>query len=180
MVLFLSWENSQHFAMRSLISLWSEVCETAAEIPYWWRVTFQIWVVLLIGRSKFSGCTTNQKHYPDLNNQWRAPHTSFRGETSRGVARCRLFSQTMLFHNLNCLTKNLDKFCGVYFFTEDKLYIIMELVEGAPLGEHFNSLKEKGTRFSEERIWHIFIQVLCWKFLVIIFILSVVHSLLFL
>lgn len=35
----------------------------------------------------------------------------------------------------------------------------MELVEGAPLGEHFNSLKEKGTRFSEERIWHIFIQV---------------------
>ena len=84
------------------------------------------------------------------------------------------------FHDLNCLTKNLDKFCGVYFFTEDKLYIIMELVEGAPLGEHFNSLKEKGTRFSEERIWHIFIQVLCWKFLVIIFILSVVHLLVFL
>ena len=72
------------------------------------------------------------------------------------------------FHDLNCLTKNLDKFCGVYFFTEDKLYIIMELVEGAPLGEHFSSLKEKGTRFSEERIWHIFIQVLRWKFLVII------------
>ena len=46
-----------------------------------------------------------------------------------------------------------------YFLLEDKLYVIMELVEGAPLGEHFNSLKEKGTRFSEERIWHIFIQV---------------------
>ena len=45
------------------------------------------------------------------------------------------------------------------FLVEDKLYVIMELVEGAPLGEHFNSLKEKGTRFSEERIWHIFIQV---------------------
>ena len=43
--------------------------------------------------------------------------------------------------------------------TEDKLFVIMELVEGAPLGEHFNSLKEKGTKFSEERIWHIFIQV---------------------
>ena len=37
--------------------------------------------------------------------------------------------------------------------------MIMELVEGAPLGEHFNSLKEKRARFSEERIWHIFIQV---------------------
>ncbi|KAM7451535.1 Serine/threonine-protein kinase Nek10 [Porites harrisoni] len=45
------------------------------------------------------------------------------------------------------------------FQEKDKLYIIMELVEGAPLGEHFNSLKEKGTRFSEERIWHIFIQI---------------------
>ena len=46
-----------------------------------------------------------------------------------------------------------------FFFAEDKLYVVMELIEGAPLGEHFNSLKEKGTRFSEERIWHIFIQV---------------------
>lgn len=45
------------------------------------------------------------------------------------------------------------------FQEKDKLYVIMELVEGAPLGEHFNSLKEKGTRFSEERIWHIFIQI---------------------
>ena len=45
------------------------------------------------------------------------------------------------------------------FVAEDKLYVVMELIEGAPLGEHFNSLKEKGTRFSEERIWHIFIQV---------------------
>ncbi|XP_015752119.1 PREDICTED: serine/threonine-protein kinase Nek10-like [Acropora digitifera] len=45
------------------------------------------------------------------------------------------------------------------FQEKDKLYVIMELVEGAPLGEHFNSLKEKETRFSEERIWHIFIQI---------------------
>ena len=44
--------------------------------------------------------------------------------------------------------------------------MIMELVEGAPLGEHFNSLKEKRARFSEERIWHIFIQVnFSFKFL---------------
>ena len=35
----------------------------------------------------------------------------------------------------------------------------MELIEGAPLYEHFNSLKEKGERFSEERIWNIFIQI---------------------
>ena len=35
----------------------------------------------------------------------------------------------------------------------------MELIDGAPLGEHFNSLKEKGERFSEDRIWNIFTQI---------------------
>ena len=44
----------------------------------------------------------------------------------------------------------------------EKLYIIMELIDGAPLGEHFNSLKEKGERFSEDRLWNIFTQVFCW------------------
>ena len=28
-----------------------DVRETSAEIPYWWRVTIQTWVVLLIGRT---------------------------------------------------------------------------------------------------------------------------------
>ena len=56
-------------------------------------------------------------------------------------------------------TFTLTMSCPFCFVTEDKLYVVMELIEGAPLGEHFNSLKEKGTRFSEERIWHIFIQV---------------------
>ena len=31
----------------------SNVWETSAENPYWWRVITQIWVVLLIGWSKF-------------------------------------------------------------------------------------------------------------------------------
>ena len=35
----------------------------------------------------------------------------------------------------------------------------MEYIEGAPLTEHFNSLKEKKSKFSEERIWNIFVQV---------------------
>uniref|UniRef100_A0A8C8BIS3 NIMA related kinase 10 n=1 Tax=Otus sunia TaxID=257818 RepID=A0A8C8BIS3_9STRI len=39
------------------------------------------------------------------------------------------------------------------------LYIVMELIEGVPLGEHFHSLKEKQQQFTEERIWHIFIQL---------------------
>lgn len=41
----------------------------------------------------------------------------------------------------------------------DKLYIVMELIEGVPLAEHFNSLKEKQQQFTEDRLWNIFIQV---------------------
>ncbi|XP_051466049.1 serine/threonine-protein kinase Nek10 [Apus apus] len=45
------------------------------------------------------------------------------------------------------------------FLENDRLYIIMELIEGVPLGQHFQSLKEKQQQFTEERIWHIFIQL---------------------
>lgn len=45
------------------------------------------------------------------------------------------------------------------FYVDDRLYIVMELIEGAPLGEHFSSLKEKQHHFTEERLWKIFIQV---------------------
>uniref|UniRef100_A0A3Q1HXN9 NIMA-related kinase 10 n=1 Tax=Acanthochromis polyacanthus TaxID=80966 RepID=A0A3Q1HXN9_9TELE len=44
-------------------------------------------------------------------------------------------------------------------FLEDKLYIVMELIEGMPLAEHFNSLKEKQQQLTEDRIWNIFIQM---------------------
>ena len=46
-------ENSRHYATPPLFSERDDVWETSAEIPYWWRVTTQIWVVLLIGWSKF-------------------------------------------------------------------------------------------------------------------------------
>ncbi|KAM4029093.1 serine/threonine-protein kinase Nek10 isoform 2-T2 [Anomaloglossus baeobatrachus] len=45
------------------------------------------------------------------------------------------------------------------FLENDKLYIVMELIEGAPLGEHLKSLKEKKQQFTEERLWHIFVQL---------------------
>ncbi len=45
------------------------------------------------------------------------------------------------------------------FVSADKLYVVMELIEGAPLAEHFSSLKEKQQTFTEERVWNIFIQV---------------------
>ena len=66
---------------------------------------------------------------------------------------------------LHWLYISVTPFC---FCIDDRLYIVMELIEGAPLGEHFNSLKEKHHHFSEERLWKIFIQVhytLHWNFL---------------
>uniref|UniRef100_A0A3P9IAU6 NIMA-related kinase 10 n=1 Tax=Oryzias latipes TaxID=8090 RepID=A0A3P9IAU6_ORYLA len=44
-------------------------------------------------------------------------------------------------------------------FLEDKLYIVMELIEGTSLAEHFTSLKEKQLQFTEDRIWNVFIQI---------------------
>nr|XP_046256432.1 serine/threonine-protein kinase Nek10 isoform X2 [Scatophagus argus] len=45
------------------------------------------------------------------------------------------------------------------FLEGDRLYIVMELIEGVPLAERLNSLKEKRQQFTEERIWNIFIQL---------------------
>ena len=43
----MAWEK--HFLTSPLVFPRNDVWETSAEIPYWWRVTTQIWVVLLIG-----------------------------------------------------------------------------------------------------------------------------------
>ena len=61
-----AWENSRDSATLPLVSPPKDVWETSAEIPYWWRVTTQIWVVLLIGWNKFPTRATNQKLYSDL------------------------------------------------------------------------------------------------------------------
>ncbi|KAF7662268.1 hypothetical protein LDENG_00239160 [Lucifuga dentata] len=45
------------------------------------------------------------------------------------------------------------------FLEGDKLYIVMELIEGVPLAEHFGSLKEKKQQCTEDKIWNIFIQM---------------------
>ncbi|XP_071388891.1 serine/threonine-protein kinase Nek10 [Centroberyx affinis] len=45
------------------------------------------------------------------------------------------------------------------FLEGDRLYIVMELIEGVPLADHFSSLREKQQQFTEDRIWNIFIQM---------------------
>ena len=62
----LAWENSQHFATPPLVSPRNDVWETRAEIPYWWRVTTEIWGRFWLVEANFSRGRTNQKHYADL------------------------------------------------------------------------------------------------------------------
>ncbi|XP_034409576.1 serine/threonine-protein kinase Nek10 [Cyclopterus lumpus] len=45
------------------------------------------------------------------------------------------------------------------FLEGDKLYIVMELIEGVSLAQHLNSLNEKQQRFTEDRLWNVFIQM---------------------
>ncbi|KHN78345.1 Serine/threonine-protein kinase [Toxocara canis] len=45
------------------------------------------------------------------------------------------------------------------FVENHKLYIVMDLVEGASLRDHINSVKEKNETFPETRIWNIVIQM---------------------
>jgi hypothetical protein len=39
----------------------------------------------------------------------------------------------------------------------------MELIDGATLGEHITSLKEKNEKFLESQIWKIFMQVILYN-----------------
>ena len=101
------WENRWHFAIPPTISLLNNVWETRGEIPYWWRVTTQIWALLLIGCATCEICFNQSGALP----HWVVTHqygisvlvsqTSFHGETVGGVAKCHLFSQaTVMAENL--------------------------------------------------------------------------------
>ena len=92
----IAWDNSGHFATPPLVSPRNDVWETSAEIPYWWRVTTQIWVVLLIGWSKFPTRHNQSEALPTVTRHHYGisalfSRTSFRVETGEGVAKCRLF-----------------------------------------------------------------------------------------
>ena len=74
----------------------NDVWVTSAEIPYWWRVTAQILVVLLIGWKKIP---TNQKHYQGLDSERHrfetalVTQTSFCEGSSGDLVKHWLFSQ---------------------------------------------------------------------------------------
>ena len=93
-------ENSPHFATPPLVSQRNDVWEISTEIPCWWRVSTQMQVLLLIGWSKFPtryDQSETTQIWVVIRHQYgiSAPvsQTSFRGETSGGIGKCRLFSQ---------------------------------------------------------------------------------------
>ena len=61
-----------HLATPPLVEVW----RTTAEIPYWWRVTNQNWVVLLIGRNKFPSRQDQSEALP-RSGYWRVTSTEF-------------------------------------------------------------------------------------------------------
>ena len=80
----------------------NDVWETSEEIPYWWRVTTQIWVALLIGWNLHQPIrnTNNTQIWVVTRHQYgisaRVSQTSFCGQASGGVTKYRLFSQATL------------------------------------------------------------------------------------
>ena len=95
-----AWENSRHLAMLPLVSPPNDVWETNAEISYWWCITTQVWAVLLIGLNQIShaaqpvrGSTqiwvVTPRHQYGISPL--VSQTTFGGETSGSVAKCRPF-----------------------------------------------------------------------------------------
>ena len=77
----LAWENSRYLATlptTALVSPPNDFWETSAEIPYWWRVTTQIWAraVLLKGRAAWK-ILLNQSEALPRSGKWRVISMEF-------------------------------------------------------------------------------------------------------
>ena len=108
-------KNSRHLAVPPLVPRRNDVWESSAEIPYWWRITFQIWAVLLIGWSKFLTPHDQSKAH------WiSALHFAEKAGTSGVVAKCWLFalatfrSTAWLFWTWTLNSSSQWSFCFVF------------------------------------------------------------------
>ena len=82
-----------------------DVWRTTAEIPYWWCVTIQIWVVLLIGWSKFP-LRHDQSQALPRSRKWHVISMEFLCSFLR-----RRFSwkQVVAWQNVGCFLRLLDR-----------------------------------------------------------------------
>ena len=89
------WENSRHFVTSRLFSPRNDDWARTAEIPYWWRVATQFWLV--VSGEKFASTRSTNQILVVTRRQYHGisavvAQTSFRRETSGGVMKCRLLS----------------------------------------------------------------------------------------
>ena len=112
--MFIAWENSRHFALPLLVSPPNDVRKTSlprSGLCFWLaenlhhpiRSITQIWVV-----------TRYQYGISALVSQ-----TSFRGETSGGVAKCRLFSLARVFIEVSCYSSYYSRLKALPFHPQN-------------------------------------------------------------
>ena len=101
-----AWENSRHLATLQLVSPPNDVWETSAEIPYWWRVTIKIWVMLLIGRATWE-IWFNQSQALPRSWEWRVVSL----ESLRSFIKHHLEGKPMeASPNVSCFLRPLSMF----------------------------------------------------------------------
>lgn len=112
------WENNRHFLKPSLVSTQNDVWATTEEIPYCWRVTYQIWA-LLTGWSKLSPWHNQSEALPKplMRHHYGisgalSSDVILGGETRGGVAKGQLFSQVIFL----LLSLSLFSFLGIFTF----------------------------------------------------------------
>lgn len=112
------WENNRHFLKPSLVSTQNVVWATTEEIPYCWRVTYQIWA-LLTGWSKLSPWHNQSEALPKplMRHHYGisgalSSDVILGGETRGGVAKGQLFSQVIFL----LLSLSLFSFLGIFTF----------------------------------------------------------------
>lgn len=112
------WENNRHFLKPSLVSTQNVVWATTEEIPYCWRVIYQIWA-LLTGWSKLSPWHNQlealpkplMRHHYGISGALSSD-VILGGETRGGVAKGQLFSQVIFL----LLSLSLFSFLGIFTF----------------------------------------------------------------
>lgn len=99
------WENSLHFMMQQMVSVWNYIWELYTEIPYWWCF-ITTWVLLLIGWNKCSHMAqpirSSTQIWPgiDVSSVWNfcghvSDVISWGNQGYVGITKCWLFSQTI-------------------------------------------------------------------------------------
>lgn len=84
--------------------------------------------------------------------------------TFKDISLGEIVNEVSIIRN-NLKHPNIVKYLKT-FKENDSLYIVMELIDGTPLSQHFVTLKEKNEQWSEDKIWNLFIQiVLALKYL---------------